>query len=94
MAMRIRIITKQPTYWAMHSRIRDRRGPARTYACFFDCGRQAKQWALRHEAKNLLTGKADTRGCRAKYSTNIDDYIPLCATCHVRYDLLKEGSAA
>lgn len=63
-------------YVAAHQRIYADRGRADTHTCAH-CGAQARDWAYDHGG-NPVVG--------LKYSVNPSDYIPLCRTCHRRFD--------
>lgn len=75
------------TYSAVHERLR-RRQPSQ-YVCRH-CGNTAQQWAYDHEDPNekrdTLTGLV--------YSTDGEHYMPLCASCHKRFDLAAKGAAS
>lgn len=64
----------QITHKAMHTRVIRARGTASSHRCFFHAEREekvpARDWAQLHETTGL----------------NIADYIPLCRTCHIRFD--------
>lgn len=66
-------------YSAAHCRLRRIRGSASKYRCQH-CNGEAKDWALDHERLGLDPTQ------RRMYTTNLDDYIPLCRPCHGRYD--------
>lgn len=59
---------------AAHTRVTQVRGAARTHDCFFHAERgdqvPALDWAMIHETEGL----------------EVTDYIPLCRSCHLRYD--------
>lgn len=69
------------SYEAAHSRVHKQRGRAADYACQH-CGDTAAQWAYDHADPDSRT---DRRGCR--YSPDPSHYIPLCHSCHRRFDL-------
>lgn len=73
-------------YGAAHDRVRRRNGRATDYGCAHGCGRQARDWAYDHKDPNELV--SETHGCA--YSSDPDHYIPLCVSCHRKFD----GSAA
>lgn len=58
-------------YFAVHSRLRYRRGKASQYLCACGCGRQAAQWATKHGH--------DGSDFQA-------DYQPMAVLCHMFYD--------
>jgi hypothetical protein len=78
-------------YAGAHYRTRIERGPASEHDCQH-CGGPAREWALNHDtlAERLLTGTDGGR--RVAYSTNPADYMPLCPSCHRKYD--NEKAAA
>lgn len=68
-------------YAALHRRLKSWRGKASDYPCCA-CGMAADNWAYQHTS-------ADERICPKvglPYSTNIDDYLPMCHSCHTRFD--------
>lgn len=67
-----------PTYNAVHRRLRKSRGQATEHLC--PCGSAAKGWAYTGER----TGPRP-------YSTNLDDYTAMCWPCHVEYDRKQLG---
>lgn len=67
-------------YHAVHKRLQSHRGRASDYAC--QCGDQAAQWAYDHTDPDEKQG-ADDPG---PYSHDLDRYIPMCHSCHVRVD--------
>lgn len=72
------------SYNGAHQRVKQFRGLSEQYTCEH-CDKQATQWALDHRnATELLVEKQGYSWL--KYSLNIDDYIPLCTTCHVAFD--------
>lgn len=50
-------------------------------ALLVELPRDVRDWALSHDA-NIV--RVDLR--KRVYSTDIDDYIELCARCHIAYD--------
>lgn len=60
-------------YHAVHARLRKERGKAREHLCA--CGKQAKHWAYKHGSGNGL-----------KYSLDMNDYEPMCVSCHRKLD--------
>jgi hypothetical protein len=60
------------------------RGAAADYLCEH-CGVAAAQWAYDHKDSDERTG--DVGGGRFyAYSVKIEHYIPLCLSCHWRFD--------
>ncbi|MFG2067742.1 hypothetical protein ACGFKZ_12895 [Micromonospora tulbaghiae] len=71
------------TYDGAHNRVKAQRGSASDHLC--RCGNQAEQWAYNHAD---FKQRADTEG-REKgrpYSINPDHYLPMCRSCHARFD--------
>jgi site-specific recombinase XerD len=71
--------TETPSRAAVHIRLRKARGKAADFPCV-KCGQPAKEWAL----QNFVGTLPDPQG---PYSTNLDDYAPMCWPCHRRWDL-------
>jgi hypothetical protein len=69
---------ENPTYNAVHRRLRKYRGKATEHLC--GCGAQAQAWAY-----------VGVRDGDRPYSTNLDDYKPMCWPCHVEYDRNQLG---
>lgn len=70
-------------YRSAHDRIEYRRGKARDCACVH-CGTQAWDWAYDHADPNELAGHNGPYWCL--YSADPDHYIPLCRSCHIKWD--------
>lgn len=66
------------SYTGVHLRMR-RTDPASNHACAH-CGGAASQWAYTHDDPN------EKRGEEGPYSVDPSHYIPLCASCHIRFD--------
>ena len=67
-------------YDAAHRRAVARWGRAKGHVCLH-CGGRAAHWAYdKSDPRDLI----DKRGCR--YSLKPDHYIPLCVSCHWRFD--------
>jgi len=68
-------------YHTTHLHLKNERGRAAQYACDH-CGQSAAEWAYIAEgaAERLLTPTG------MEYSMNLQDYAPLCVSCHRRYD--------
>jgi hypothetical protein len=69
-----------PTYNAVHFRLRAERGRPSWHVC--ECGAQAQQWAYVRGDDQLL--KIDDKG--RPYSTDLSRYQAMCVTCHRRMD--------
>lgn len=72
------------TYRGMHLRVRTNRGLATLHACVH-CGVSARQWAYDHNDPDERIGDTG-RGRLMPFSVNIEHYIPLCLSCHWRFD--------
>ncbi len=73
------------SYVSMHRRIRKANGPASKQVCDH-CGSQAGHWAYDHSDQNY---KMDPLS--RPYSTDITRYIPLCHSCHKKFDWEHRG---
>jgi hypothetical protein len=67
------------TYFTVHARLRDWRGPASGYPCV-GCGAPAANWSYDHGDPNERLGRA------GPYSTDLDRYAARCVRCHRRWD--------
>lgn len=78
---------KEPSYTAVHLRLRNWRGPARNYTCV-DCGGRAEQWSLNNDTANIVYGEYHSHGltCIGAYSYDTEDYSPRCIECHLKHD--------
>lgn len=77
------------SYRNAHRRVYRARGAASAHPCRY-CGAQAKQWAYDHMDPNEKIGKNAKHV--SPYSTDPARYIPLCVSCHRRFDLaMREG---
>lgn len=63
----------------VHLLLRDLYGPARNHVC--PCGEQAEEWAYQHTAVTVLRNRKGS-----PYSTDLNDYRPMCRRCHRRLD--------
>jgi hypothetical protein len=71
-------------YHAAHSNTEKVRGKAKTHKCV-TCNDRAGFWSLAH--REIATPVSIYRDpVLGYYSTDANDYIPLCGTCHRRYD--------
>lgn len=68
-------------YGAAHERLRRRRGLATQHQCVC-CGKPGREWAYDHTDPSPLIGLKGR-----PYSTDINRYMPLCASCHRLFDL-------
>lgn len=69
-------------YLAIHVRLRNTYGNPAKHLCI-DCLGQASEWAYLHtgETKYDFVGNY-----KVPYSTNLDDYGPMCRPCHSTMD--------
>lgn len=68
------------SYAGVHARVHRARGGAADYPCR-ECGRPADQWAYTNDDPAELV---DVDGRR--YSLDVERYIPMCTSCHARFD--------
>jgi len=61
-------------YSSLHYRVSAARGKAAGYLCEGGCGRAAGYWATIH----------------GRSGESPDDYVPLCSSCHIEYDMTPE----
>lgn len=66
-------------YQQAHNDLKRARGKASEYLC--SCGKPAQDWAYLYTGEPLRSPD-DSR----PYSTNPDDYAPMCRKCHIRFD--------
>lgn len=71
-------------YTGAHARVANQRGQAKQYKCSH-CGMQAAEWAYDHADPCERIGD-EGHGHLAPYSLKVTHYIPLCVTCHRRFD--------
>jgi hypothetical protein len=69
----------RPGYAAMHMRVKAAHGSASGHVC--ECGAPAQDWAMRQDAESVLDESVGLR-----YSPRIEDYSPMCKSCHHAYD--------
>ena len=79
---------RRSAYKIVHQRLARERGPAKNHSCA--CGSQAFQWAYQY------TGDPEYRDPEGgfPFSENLDDYAPMCRSCHARLDMEKAGLQA
>lgn len=74
-------------YEAAHKRVSRARGKAREHGCAH-CPQPATNWAFMHGSSGELPAGTQRNGRpHGPYSLDVNDYIPLCQTCHRRYDV-------
>jgi len=64
------VARKDPAYLTLHNRVRKIRGPAYEHTCAGGCGNPGQQWATVHGYDGY----------------DLEDYVPMCIKCHIRYD--------
>ena len=70
-------------YYAAHKRVRLTKGQPTSHRCA-GCGvKRADQWAYDHRDPHSEVGANGL-----EFSVNIDRYVPLCISCHKRFDAL------
>lgn len=74
-------------YLGMHHRLRKLHGHAGEHPCRH-CGERADDWAYDYGDPNQ---RLDQR--RGPYSTDLARYMPLCRSCHKRFDLVRRVSS-
>lgn len=79
------------SYAGAHTRLRRERGLASDQSCEH-CGQQANAWAYDHADPNERA--QDWYGYTVAYSGDVSHYIPLCGSCHKRFDLKHKQEAA
>lgn len=72
------------TYRAVHKQVQRHRGPASAHPCP-RCGEQAQHWAYDHTDPNPLTTTLKG-GTDVEYSTDLTRYLPMCHSCHAKFD--------
>jgi hypothetical protein len=72
-------------YTGAHARVRYRRGPASEHTCLH-CGERARDWALSHDTPCHRLRTGTVAGREVVFSPDPGAYMPLCGSCHVRYD--------
>ncbi len=72
------------TYEGAHARVKAARGRPSQHICV-GCGKQAEDWAYDHRdpAGKISTGPKALR----PYSPDPAHYLPMCRSCHKRYDV-------
>ena len=80
----VRPLIDNPGYSAVHKNLVKYRGRADKYQCA-KCNNAANQWACVDNLTELETVK----GYQVKYSKNLDDYRPMCYSCHRKADKIR-----
>jgi len=81
----------EPSYNTLHKRLELVRGRAKNFTCV-GCGQRAENWAYNHSGAKELTSTAkfpNGKTSTVTYSTDIDDYDPMCVACHGRRDYIN-----
>jgi hypothetical protein len=78
-------------YDAAHYRLVVERGFAKAYVC--ECGEPAQEWALNKDraGDHLREGMTARYPTPLPYSLVVDDYDPLCRSCHRTRDPRKKA---
>jgi len=78
------------TYQSAHRRVEDARGRASEHTCQ-TCGGPAREWAYDHKDKAAVVCPIGR-----PYSLDIARYVPMCVSCHRRFDraVAREQGAA
>jgi hypothetical protein len=63
----------------VHNRLEKTRGKASAHRCVA-CGNQAADWAYNNAGSDERVSKW------GRYSLNLDDYSPMCRSCHIKLD--------
>lgn len=71
-------------YMGAHNRVRRLRGNAKAQACQH-CGDEARDWAYDHQDPTEVHEVID--GYQVAYSVDPTHYLPLCKSCHVKFDM-------
>lgn len=89
-ARRGRALVRRPSYIGAHTRVYSARGRAADYLC--RCGARAEEWAYDHSDPEAITAPwRDQAGALrdVTYSGKPEHYIPMCKSCHLRFDKTK-----
>lgn len=82
-ALRLARLDRPLTYTELHIVLRHQRGRATEHACQ-RCGKPARSWAYDHEDPDEMV--EEIQGQRRAFSQDLNHYLPLCRSCHVRLD--------
>ena len=74
------------SYTAVHKRLARDRGLAAAHSCAH-CSGPAEQWAYDHLDPDERIAQPDEAGHGCRYSLDQARYIPLCTSCHRRFDI-------
>jgi hypothetical protein len=82
--LRSTIPTFSKRYTAIHNRLHRAFGKASEYPCYV-CGTSADEWGcIANKTESTIRD-----GYLVHYSTNLEDYKPLCKSCHMLMDSSK-----
>lgn len=73
-------------YGWVHERLKRERGFARNYDCT-NCGSRASDWAY----DGLDPDQKIDPGTGWSYTSDLDHYIPLCRSCHKKFDVTHKA---
>ncbi|MGW8796650.1 hypothetical protein ACWGN9_05970 [Streptomyces sp. NPDC055775] len=74
-----------PAYGTVHNWVAAKRGRAKDHPCLL-CGATAAHWAYLHGAPDQLLGPAGTHEDGMPYAVDVEQYEPMCRSCHRRWD--------
>lgn len=74
----------ETNYWAVHQRMRKKKGRAADHQCA-DCGGRARHWSYNHQDPDEKW--SEYHGYMMPYSLDPDFYEPRCAKCHKVLDM-------
>lgn len=79
-------------YHNFHYGLRRDRGKASQYECSVPgCGKRAAEWAWDHGGDVVSEDVESFGGIRTlRYSLDQSHYVPLCKSCHVSFDQIKD----
>lgn len=81
-----RPVSPRDTWRKIHHHLQRTRGKARQYACKH-CGNPAKDWCYDNADPDVRF----TPGTAMPFSAKVEHYIPLCGSCHKRFDNLNRA---
>lgn len=88
-------IKENLTYRSAHKRIWRERGKASEQGCITGCGNMATGWAYFGPVVGAQYGETDLgSGQFAIWSSEPEDYSPLCTACHKRLDVVTNNTLA
>lgn len=74
------------SHGCVHRRLRRTRGKASDHKCV-SCGSQAHEWAYQNTGDTQYAKSSDgVHWDSLPYSEDLDDYAPMCRSCHRKMD--------